>query len=179
MQTHDYAKHYDNIFKNLRNKIKNICEIGVMGGASTAALYYYFPKSAIFALDINFHRFNIRSKRIIKKIVDQSSAVSLNNFIKNTKNRLFDIIIDDGSHMDNHIILTFEKLFPRLIKGGYYVIEDISYELTPKTMKILKGKKYLKNFKVEKIKIFKSEEGLNLLSMDGTKQNYIAFLKKK
>ena len=179
VQTHDYAKHYDNIFINLRNKVKNICEIGVMSGASTAALYYYFPKSTIFALDINFQRFNIRSKRIIKKVVDQSNPVSLNNFIKKTKNRLFDIIVDDGSHVDNHIILTFEKLFPQLKKKGYYVIEDISNELTPKTMKILKDKKYLKKFKVEKIRIFKSEEGLNLLSKDGTKQNYIAFLKKK
>ena len=48
----------------VRNKIKNICEIGVMCGSSTAALYYFFPKSTIFALDINFQRFNIKSKRI-------------------------------------------------------------------------------------------------------------------
>ncbi|MGC3976971.1 MAG: hypothetical protein QM751_01255 [Paludibacteraceae bacterium] len=35
-----------------------------------------------------------------------------------------DIIIDDGSHYCEHIIKTFNVLFPYLKNGGIYVIED-------------------------------------------------------
>lgn len=40
-----------------------------------------------------------------------------------------DVIIDDGSHINDHVIQTFQYLFPKLKKGGVYVIEDtqISY----------------------------------------------------
>ena len=37
----------------------------------------------------------------------------------------FDIIIDDGSHVNEHQILTFEYLFPKLKPGGVYIVEDI------------------------------------------------------
>ncbi len=36
----------------------------------------------------------------------------------------FDVIIDDGSHVTEHQILTAECLLPRLNPGGVYVIED-------------------------------------------------------
>jgi hypothetical protein len=37
---------------------------------------------------------------------------------------VFDLIIDDGSHINEHVIKSFEFLFPKLKKGGIYVIED-------------------------------------------------------
>jgi len=37
---------------------------------------------------------------------------------------LFDLIIDDGSHINEHVIKSFEFLFPKLKIGGIYVIED-------------------------------------------------------
>ena len=38
---------------------------------------------------------------------------------------VLDIIIDDGSHLNEHIIETFKILFPKLKDGGIYVVEDI------------------------------------------------------
>jgi len=35
-----------------------------------------------------------------------------------------DIVIDDGSHLNHHVLRTFELLFPRLSQDGIYVIED-------------------------------------------------------
>ena len=35
------------------------------------------------------------------------------------------IIIDDGSHISKDVITTFKFLFPKLRKGGWYVVEDI------------------------------------------------------
>ena len=37
-----------------------------------------------------------------------------------------DIIIDDGSHIEEHQIFTFGVLFPKLKPGGVYIVEDIS-----------------------------------------------------
>jgi len=37
----------------------------------------------------------------------------------------WDIIIDDGSHVPRHQLITFTSLFPCVRPGGVYVIEDI------------------------------------------------------
>jgi demethylmacrocin O-methyltransferase len=37
---------------------------------------------------------------------------------------LVDIVIDDGSHINKHVINAFKILFPKLSSGGLYVIED-------------------------------------------------------
>lgn len=36
-----------------------------------------------------------------------------------------DIIIDDGSHINEHVIKSFSILFPLLNMGGIYAIEDL------------------------------------------------------
>ena len=177
-QSHDYAKFYDAFFFKIKNKIRNVCEIGVMSGASTAAFYFFFPKSKIFACDINFQRFNIFSKRIKKVYLDQSNQNEINKFKSKFNKVKYDIIIDDGSHIDDHIILTFNNLIERVSKGGFYIIEDASKELTPKTMRLINNRLFKKKFGISKIWIFKSEEGAQLFKFDGTKQNYIIFIKK-
>ena len=45
--------------------------------------------------------------------VDTDFLQSLCNEIGN-----FDIIVDDGSHINEHVIKSFEFLFPKLKKGG-------------------------------------------------------------
>jgi len=41
-----------------------------------------------------------------------------------------DILLDDGSHITNHQINTFNILYKNIKKGGFYIIEDLtnSYE---------------------------------------------------
>ena len=36
----------------------------------------------------------------------------------------FDLIIDDGSHINEHVIESFKYFFPKLKDGGIYVVED-------------------------------------------------------
>lgn len=43
----------------------------------------------------------------------------------------FDVIIDDGSHVNRHQIESFEILFPPLRGGGIYVIEDTQTSYWP------------------------------------------------
>ena len=37
----------------------------------------------------------------------------------------FDVIIDDGSHLVDHIIGSFEILWPKVKSKGFYCIEDL------------------------------------------------------
>ena len=43
----------------------------------------------------------------------------------NLKYGPFDIIIDDGSHRNDDMVISFETLFPVLKCGGMYVVEDL------------------------------------------------------
>jgi demethylmacrocin O-methyltransferase len=42
-----------------------------------------------------------------------------------------DIVIDDGSHISSHVIMSFSTLFPALSDGGLYVIEDLQTSYWP------------------------------------------------
>jgi cephalosporin hydroxylase len=42
-----------------------------------------------------------------------------------------DMIIDDGSHLSDHQLLTLDVMWPSLRKGGFYVIEDAHFRWGP------------------------------------------------
>jgi hypothetical protein len=81
-----------------------------------------FPNAFIYGMDIK-KKYSGPRHKVVKG--DQSDIQDL-NYIKNAiiKDNLF-FIIDDGSHIPEHQLLTFNTLFPSLIEGGIYVIEDI------------------------------------------------------
>jgi len=55
---------------------------------------------------------------------DQSSATDLRRVVDEAK-RPFELIVDDGSHLNAHQIFSAKTLFPALALGGVYVVEDI------------------------------------------------------
>ncbi len=61
-----------------------------------------------------------RFRRIHIHIGDQTDRVFLN-----TLKPEYDLIIDDGSHVNEWTVETFLYLFPRLKKGGIYILEDM------------------------------------------------------
>ena len=121
-----YAFWYENWFSSIREKVTNICEVGVYNGGSTRAFYDYFPNANILGIDI-YDKTEYENNRTITKIVDQSNSEQLDNFVQEceTQNLQFDIVIDDGSHDVAHQQLTFGKLFKLVKPGGIYIIEDM------------------------------------------------------
>lgn len=181
VEGHNYGGIYEKIFQKSRKKIKKIVEIGSLEGGSTAAFHFYFFNSIIECLDINFERHKFVSKRINKNYVDQSSEEQLKLFInKKFKKKDLDIVIDDGSHKEKDILITFKNLFPIIRKGGWYVIEDISKSWNKNVLKVLNNKENTilpekVNSKIGKICFKKSEKSWS----KNSGQNYIYFIQKK
>lgn len=125
---HFYTPHYHHFFKKFKFKRMNILEIGVggyddpiRGGNSLRMWKSYFPFSNIYSIDI-YDKSRLQENRI--KIYKGSQVDTfLLDKICNEVGK-FDLIIDDGSHINEHVIKSFEYLFPKLKNGGYYVIED-------------------------------------------------------
>jgi hypothetical protein len=121
-----YANWYENWFSPIREKVTNICEIGVYNGGSTKAFYDYFPNANIVGIDI-LDKIEYENDRTVTKIIDQGNPEQLDNFIAecNAQDLKFDIIIDDGSHDVGHQQISFGKLFKLVKPGGIYIIEDM------------------------------------------------------
>ncbi len=126
--SHNYIPHYITHLKKFRYKRINLLEIGVggyedpySGGNSLRMWKKYFPFGKIFGLDI-YEKYSLQEKRIKIFIGSQTDKDFLNNVCD--KIGQIDIIIDDGSHINIHVIETFNILFPKLRDGGIYVIED-------------------------------------------------------
>jgi demethylmacrocin O-methyltransferase len=127
--SHWYTPHYmTHLAKFKKRKIK-LLEIGVggydnpkAGGNSLRMWKKYFPLGEIFGIDI-YEKSSLQEKRI--KIF-QGSQVD-KEFLEKTTDEIgkIDIIIDDGSHLNEHIVETFKILFPKLNDNGVYVVEDL------------------------------------------------------
>ena len=127
---HGYDTVYQKLFEPLQDKEINILEVGIFKGASTSALYEFFPKANIYALDI-FVRTSAKDVKILREdrchwLKADSTNPSVRSQIKLAfPNVRFDIIIDDGLHTPKANAQTFENLRPLLKEGGSYIIEDV------------------------------------------------------
>jgi demethylmacrocin O-methyltransferase len=126
---HYYTQHYQHHFSSYKFKKIRLLEIGVggyadphSGGQSLRMWKKYFPFAKIFAIDI-YDKKNLQEKRIKIFQGSQVDEQFLINVVRESGE--LDIIIDDGSHINEHVIKSFEVLFPHLKDGGIYVIEDL------------------------------------------------------
>jgi hypothetical protein len=126
---HHYTKHYEHHFQSLRNKRLNILEIGIggydnprEGGASLRMWKEYFPNASIFGIDI-YDKSPHNEPRIKTFKGSQTDEVFLRKVAEQIGR--IDIVIDDGSHINNHVITAFNVLFPLMSPDGIYVVEDL------------------------------------------------------
>lgn len=132
---HWYTPHYREHFDRLRNDAVRVLEIGVggyqapdLGGGSLRMWQRYFRRGLIYGLDI-FAKPGVTGPRMRTIQGDQSSP----RFLRELGSTCgpFDIVIDDGSHVNEHVLTSFRELFPCVRPGGYYAIEDLQTSYWP------------------------------------------------
>lgn len=118
---HTYCDTYDKLFAPFQ-KGCNILEIGLALGHSIDLFDEYFDNSNITGVDISVIFNREKYKNNVEIIQADATKESIINILDN---KTFDIIIDDGSHMTQDQIGTFNLLKGKMNKGGVYIIEDI------------------------------------------------------
>ena len=125
---HFYTQHYSSHFERFRSKKINLLEIGVggydkpdKGGKSLRMWKKHFPLGNIYSIDIYDKKAHEENR--IK--IYQGSQID-EAFLEKVTDEIgeIDIIIDDGSHINEHVIESFRILFPKLKDGGIYAVED-------------------------------------------------------
>jgi hypothetical protein len=132
---HWYTPHYMNHFSPLRYDPVQVLEIGVggykyesCGGESLYMWQRFFPRGLVYGMDL-YPKPGVRGPRIRTIEGDQNNP----GFLRSLAAEFgpFDIIIDDGSHVNEHVRTSFEELFGCVRPGGYYVIEDLHTSYWP------------------------------------------------
>ena len=126
---HNYCPIYESLFGRWRHQVMSILEIGISEGASLRMWAEYFPSAIISGIDLeefNQNHRGVLDERVFTYVADQSKRMELLNIIGKGQS-FFDIIIDDGSHDQEHQIISLTTLYPFLKIGGIYVIEDCEF----------------------------------------------------
>ena len=120
---HDYLRHYETLIAGMTIPVRSLLEIGVFDGGSLKMWSEFLPETKITGLDLDPRCLAFSTGNTTVEVCDQSNVLHLSSI--GSRHGPFDIILDDGSHIWSHQILTFEVLFPFLNAGGAYVIEDL------------------------------------------------------
>lgn len=125
-QKHHYTPVYYEMFKDKRNEVKKVLEIGPAEGAGLFMLRDFFPNAMIYGAEIDQERVDkLQGLDRIKVFkCDQSKMSDLKNFIDFDKDYI-DIVIDDGSHKTSDQFFSACYLLNSGLGLGTYIIEDV------------------------------------------------------
>jgi hypothetical protein len=133
----NYLPFYWMHFRDIRLDVRRVCEIGVQTERSVRMWEEFFPNAMIYGMDIDERCKEVEGGGVQIFIGDQSDPNFLNSFLSTLDGPL-DIVIDDGSHIAEHQLKTFEVLFPSMATHGIYVVEDVQGEACTKTVNSFK-----------------------------------------
>ena len=120
---HNYVSVYEELFKKIQLDPIKLLEIGVYNCSSHNMWVDWFPNATIYGIDINDANFSKYNKaRLQLDRVDQGDPEQLALYAE--LHGPWRIIIDDGSHLATHQVVSFNTLWPHIEPGGYYVVED-------------------------------------------------------
>ena len=121
---HNYCVKYEKWLPFNRLEPINILEIGVLQGHSLLTWREYYPNAKVIGIDINPECKN--HEDIDNNIFVEIGSQDDPDFLKYVIDKFgpFDMILDDGSHMNSHIIFSFLNLIDSLKSEGVYIVED-------------------------------------------------------
>lgn len=172
---HKYHEIYPTYIEKFYQKNGGMIEIGLEPKNGKASLNMWldlFPNMHIYGLDRGTP--NEFKDRYTILQCDQSDLIQLNKCIDKVNHPIY-FINDDGSHIPEHQLLTFNALFPLLEVGGVYIIEDIETSYWTKGGLYSYQTRYGKGHEKSIVEIFKkSIDGVNMefsKSTDGQVQH--------
>ena len=124
---HGYSKIYDELFTPWRLRPLTFLELGVWEGASLRAWAEYFTSDAarIIGVDNDLGRYNaMEDERVTAMPVQLDSQAGLDVLVAAIATPI-DIVVDDASHGAFQQHISWNNLWPRVVPGGLYVIEDL------------------------------------------------------
>ena len=123
-EIHNYCEKYSRYIPYNRYDNLNILEIGVLDGKSLLTWKDYYYRSKVIGIDIEpkSKQYEDVDNKIFIEVGSQDDHVFLNDVMR--EHGPFDMILDDGSHMNEHVIYSFEHLFQSVKSGGIYIVED-------------------------------------------------------
>jgi len=132
---HGYVPGYVDHLGPRRWRIQRLLEIGVGGyssrhpGGSLRVWRDYLPRATIVGLDISDKDVRLGPRvRFVQG--DQCDPATLDRAVAALGGPP-DVVIDDGSHLDDHAAVSFRHLFPNMATGALYVIEDLHTSYWP------------------------------------------------
>ena len=151
-ESHLYFIKYEQLFSKLRRMPIKLFEMGIGStdpnitsnmsawashfgytpGAShkSWAEYFSHPDSEIYGGDIDSEICGVDyGPKIFTTQMDQTSEESLNNFFTPDKKEYFDIILDDGLHIQSAAQCLLKHSWHTLKKNCWYIIEDIDLDI--------------------------------------------------
>tara|TARA_R110000787_G_scaffold84079_16_gene180503 strand:- start:2894 stop:3727 length:834 start_codon:yes stop_codon:yes gene_type:complete len=118
-----YFDIYHRHFQKFRGRKITVLEIGVFSGGSIGMWQDYFGDGCQFhGIDILASCKTYENENVRIHIGDQGDR----SFWKRMRQEIpaIDIIIDDGSHVPEHQIISMEEMLPHVSPGGVYLCED-------------------------------------------------------
>lgn len=100
-----------------------LLEIGIADGGSVQFWddFLHHADSRIIGLDLHIPLLET-SSRVTLVQGDQNDQTCLQEM--GQRHGPFDVVIDDGAHQEQETRQCFESLFPSVMPGGFYIIED-------------------------------------------------------
>lgn len=135
-----YTSVYHTILKHMRPNVTELLEVGIgtlipnvassmvgyslpgyAPGGSLRAWRDWLPNARITGVDVQKDCL-FEETRIRTFLADSQDPNRMDELLSD---ETFDVIIDDGLHLDTAQIATMKNLLPRVRSGGFYVVEDI------------------------------------------------------
>ena len=120
----NYFPAYEKHFSRFVNQSIVFWEIGVYKGGSLQLWKRYFgPFATIVGIDINPECKNVEENQIHVRIGDQSDTLFLQSVLEEFGPP--DVVLDDGSHVMEHVCKTWDYMYDKISVNGVYFVEDL------------------------------------------------------
>ena len=120
---HTYIDEYEKLLDQYREN-STVLEIGICRGESLKMWNEYFINSKVYGIDItDEHIKDLIGENKYNIIIGNACSEDI---LKQLNDLTFDVIIDDGSHLINDQISSFNILKHRMKPNGIYIIEDVN-----------------------------------------------------